>query len=71
MDFKDTLIKALGTVQNGTVFKRAQVYDYLIGCGYAERTVLARAFAERPSLKARWLASEAAPIAAGNNVSMM
>lgn len=38
MDFKDTLIKALGTVQNGTVFKRAQVYDYLIGCGYAERT---------------------------------
>lgn len=38
MDFKDTLTKALGTVQNGTVFKRKQVYDYLIGCGYAERT---------------------------------
>lgn len=38
MDFKETLIGAIGTVENGATFKRRQVYDYLIECGYAERT---------------------------------
>jgi hypothetical protein len=39
--------------------------------GSSERTLLARTLAERPSLEARRLASEAAPITARNNVGMI
>lgn len=38
MDYKKTLIGALGTIANGTAFKRDDVINYLVGAGYASRT---------------------------------
>lgn len=38
MDFKKVLIGALGTVENGTTFKRAEVHHHLVQLGYSDRT---------------------------------
>lgn len=38
MDYQNVLIGAVGTIEVGTVFKRADVYQYLVKTGYADRT---------------------------------
>ena len=38
MNFKNVLIDALGTIQNGTTFRRSDVCQHLMGIGYSERT---------------------------------
>jgi len=38
LNYQKIMIGALGTIAEGTVFKRATVYDYLVLIGYAERT---------------------------------
>lgn len=38
MNFENILISAVGTIQDGTIFRRKDVYDYLIKLGYAERS---------------------------------
>ena len=38
MDYQKILIGTIGTLENGAVFTRKQIYDSLMGQGYAERT---------------------------------
>ncbi len=39
MNFENILLSAVGTVETGAIFKRKDVFDYLVKLGYAERTV--------------------------------
>lgn len=38
MNSENILVSAIGTIETGTVFKRKDVFDYLVRLGYAERT---------------------------------
>jgi hypothetical protein len=38
MDHQKVISEAVGSLANGTTFKRSQIFDYLVQKGYAERT---------------------------------
>lgn len=40
MDYRNILVGAVGDVSSGAVFKRSDVFNYLVGVGYAERTAI-------------------------------
>ncbi len=48
MDYKKIMIGALGTVADGTVFKRSEVLEHIVSLGYAERTATHAVTPSRP-----------------------
>jgi hypothetical protein len=48
MDYKKIMIGALGTLADGTVFKRSQVLEHIVSLGYAERTAIHALTPSRP-----------------------